>query len=318
MSRFEHETSAMDLERRIARLDAQGVTVRIGRAVGAELEAELFLASDQIRLVPLVQRIGGQGAGYEAARAAFAAGFSRSPRQFLGMEWLAHDSQAFQVLKNEISNLREWSHFPEVSPSQIGRMERLSVGGLGNDGVFRAKLLDGRDVIVKISSPTARTEGDLLAEARNTLILNKLGVGAEFHGVIRFGDGRYGLVNEFIEGVAFPIAPNRSLPPGFRFAESMATEMEQTGILIARAGYRYAPDFQFMLTPRGRAVLIDPEFFRFEVPARPIVRGQNGALPHQAVANGIDQANVLRGLIRRQPPPTSGGNTGGLIFFLVR
>ena len=187
--------------------------------------------------------------------------------------------------------LNALSEIPAVSAESLGTLVKIpGVGGLGNAGVFRGAL-NGRQVVVKVSDPVARTERDVLNEARMTMVLNRIGLGAEFHGMVELPDGGIGLVIDYVEGIALPFRRSTLVPTGY-LMRSHAREILNAGELIDRAGIRYAPDMQFILTPQGRAVLVDPEFFHFEVPATRTLE-----LPHHPVGNARALSREVLGRI---------------------
>lgn len=238
----------------------------------------------------------------------------RSGRELRGIEQLAPGSQALRYFSSEISNLRSWNKFPRIEPSELGTLQKLDAGGLGNSGVFKAEL-GSETVFIKISSTQTRTEGDVLAEARNIMLLNKVGLCPEFKGLIRLDETRYGIVTAFEDGVAFPPRPGYALPADLNLTEKMATDIESAGKLVSAVGLGYAPDMQFMLTRDGRATLIDPEYFKSKFPLEAKLD-----LPHEPIHNAkILAADLRREIAHRRTRPVSRdsiprGTRGGLIL----
>ncbi|NQZ02864.1 MAG: hypothetical protein HRT45_19545 [Bdellovibrionales bacterium] len=78
------------------------------------------------------------------------------------------------------------------------------------------------------------------------------------------GQRHYVIVNEFVEGEHFSPLINTL---NTRVTPSMIEDIRIAGARLEAAGIQVS-DPQFRLTPDGRAVLIDPEYFTFGTPGQ--------------------------------------------------
>lgn len=243
----------------------------------AESEYLNVLAADELRAwnYDFVGNTGGNGQPgqliYSSARNVFLGGADLHAKLIVGeadlgtVETLSPESDLFKFHVVRVRALTQWNEFPQVAPELLHNQAPLVAGGMGNKGMLRASLEDGREVIVKLSNPATRSKEQLLQEARMCMILNKLGLGPKFHGLISFANGDYGLVTDYVSGTPFPKAKG-GVPMSFKLQESHAEEILATGRTLIRAGIVSAHDLQFILNAEGHAVVIDPEFLDFRAP----------------------------------------------------
>ncbi len=211
-----------------------------------------------------------------------------------GKAKLTPESGEFLYEKQRILLLTAEEKFPQVAWEDLGISSLENRGGLGNAGVGEGKL-NGKRVIVKANDPVNRNPAVMLNEARWYLLLNKLGQGPEFMGLTRTPQGNLAVVMEFIEGVHFPAGGKVKDTPTFPILDSHIDDVLRLGKLLSAIGAEYTPDMQFRLTPDGRSVLIDPEFFQFTKPRIPPFD-----LPYNPKDNTEAIARVLRQLQKKQ------------------
>jgi hypothetical protein len=225
----------------------------------------------------------------------------------LGKDKLTPDSPNFRYVAGLVAQMRKPNQLPSVGWSALQAVERRRADGKGNGGILQAKL-NGRAVIVKLFSPEKRSEKFFVNEARWLLILNKIGLGPEFYGVTQGPNGEMGLVMDRIEGQAFPVRERHSFRPDFSIQLRMLQDILNTGLLLAKAGLQYTPDIQFILTPEGRAILIDPEFFAEKVPLNPPL--DPAIMPYDPIFNTRSIAGALAELAKapRRVQETSQSN----------
>ena len=117
--------------------------------------------------------------------------------------------------------------------------------------------VNGRQLFFKKGFPS-----QLLYEAKMSLILNRLGVGAKVAGVIQDGDELI-LATEFVPGQLVRANRSRRVFYLSDIKQSHLDDVHKTISTLLEAGFVNAYDLQFIFSPSGRAVLIDPELFAF-------------------------------------------------------
>ena len=185
-----------------------------------------------------------------------------------GMADVAPGSSDFAYYRVEIDKLTAFHQFPRVDPKDLRQTETAHMGGMGNKHMIVAEL-GGEKVIVKVTEPLNRDPAMVLQEMRRFLLLNKMGLGPELKGMVVLDSGDVGIVTTFVPGITWPLRRNETIPPGFEVKATAVEDIRRAGEKLRDAGFAYAPDIQFRITPEGRAVLIDPEFFEYSVPANP-------------------------------------------------
>lgn len=183
-----------------------------------------------------------------------------------GMSNVKPNSPLYSYYKKMIVDLKMENQFPIIRDTDLLLLEQLNNGGLGNKKIFIA-LFNGRKAIVKVSNERTRPESRVINEAKWLLLLNKLGFAAEFFGLYRNSEGDFGIVTQFINGEVFSDAKTPSDDIVIR--QAMFYDISNLGKILNKIGAKYAPDMQFILTADGRAILIDPEYFSWEIPTIP-------------------------------------------------
>lgn len=137
---------------------------------------------------------------------------------------------------------------PRLLPDSLEGLTPLS----RTRGFYRARLGD-REVFVKVP----RRTGPGLNEGEWLRVLNRLGLGPRLIGRARIQE-QEAWVMEYIRGTntQFPLAA----PAQVRLTPSLIGQMRAQVDLLYREGI-WPLDLQFLLTPDGRAVLMDPELF---------------------------------------------------------
>ena len=95
------------------------------------------------------------------------------------------------------------------------------------------------------------------------MIINKLGLGAEFLGSIIHPDGRKGLVFSYISGVVLKQEFQKELQR-LPLSRKTGDQILETADLLEEAGILSVRDFQFLISQKGEAILIDTEFFDWQ------------------------------------------------------
>lgn len=209
----------------------------------------------------------------------------------LGMEATPPNSPLSRFYRQTIFSLTKWAAFPQVNIGEFTPTREIS-GGNGNKRILIGTL-NGTDALLKFSNPQTRSQSRVLTEARWLLFLNKFGLGPEFLGLFETPEGDYGIAMRTIAGISFPNLPNGvMLGRDFSPQPSHLHQILRTGFMLRRLGIEYAPDLQFILTPDGKAVLIDPEYFSFQVPRQPPLDPQT--MPYEAEGNALRLAHLLR------------------------
>ena len=143
---------------------------------------------------------------------------------------------------------------------------------IGRDGrtIYRSQY-QGNDVIIKIARGMNREglrngklfyEQDHIVEARHSKLLSDLSIGPQFFGVSKI-DHEYVLIIKFIPNLTLvkggvttnPIKiPQDKIQTLMDQLENIFKLMDQNRIWLC--------DFQFLITPEYKIVVIDPEFFQ--------------------------------------------------------
>jgi hypothetical protein len=182
--------------------------------------------------------------------------------------------------KSMIFNLREESQFPSVGENELTELTRVETGGRGNKGTFTARFGE-KTVFIKITDPKKRSEGQILNEARWLLFLNKVNLCPEFFGLVRTQQGDLGLVMEALSGE--PLSES-NLPSNNPLTQQTLNDISSNSKMLHDLGVSYTPDMQYMSDHQGRATLIDPEFYSWQVPLFPPL--DPDLVPYHPIENG--------------------------------
>ncbi|MEO0337485.1 MAG: hypothetical protein AAF202_13910, partial [Pseudomonadota bacterium] len=186
----------------------------------------------------------------------------------------------------DLDDIRARTEFEVGGPNDLDMPFR-------GQGTSRVEIgeLDGETVFLKTSSVVVgdnregirvRAEPQVINESRMSQLLEELGLGPRHYGVttdIVDGQRRYVFVNEYVEGEHFSRLMRHV---DLQVTPSMIADIRIAGQRLLAAGIDVR-DPQFRLTPDGRAVLIDPEYFTFGTP------GQTNAVERmEAVAEQLE------------------------------
>lgn len=213
--------------------------------------------------------------GHTNAFAADPVGLGERIEQFKSSYGRMFCNRMFQFLArpkpDRINTSPDWNSYPKFEADELGFKvisveDEVNAGMQGklNAGVGFGKLPSGEDVFVKVISPYWRySSPEGINEYQWYTFLNELGLGPKIHGVTKF-NGRWALVMERVDGVSTKaIRDGQFVPDSFKLTQSMIDDMRQTARILKDAGLRRSFDLQFIFTPDGRAVLIDPQWYFF-------------------------------------------------------
>ncbi|MBI4369546.1 MAG: hypothetical protein HY547_04885, partial [Elusimicrobia bacterium] len=130
---------------------------------------------------------------------------------------------------------------------------------------------------------------EFIQEVKGARLYERLGMGAKFHGVVDLGYGRLAYLVDKIEG---------DIPElmGHAITEQTLQDVSDMIMKLFRAGF-INNDFQYMVTPAGRAVAIDPELLEpIRVSSEHEMRDIEQNLQHQIVY----EQGQLRSLHRQE------------------
>lgn len=223
---------------------------------------------------------------------------------FLGKEKLDPTSETFKFLRDRIlRKVKDVSDLPQIPHGKLTDLSALKdAGGLGNSGILKA-MLNGRSVVIK------KAPRELVKESRWFMVMNKMGLGPEFHGITILEDGTPGIVTEFLDGAPFSYNSDASKLQEIELTAKMERQVRATGTLLHQAGITYAPDLQFMLTRDGRAVVIDPEYFELAPPLVPKIGAPGDPRQNAKItADRLAQLMAILGTGGRSAPPRKEGS----------
>ncbi len=165
---------------------------------------------------------------------------------------------------------KDWNQYPQYSAVDLNGLTPiddsvLEHAGSVQKGLATAIFEDGTPVFIKAvgrnivpSRPTPINEYQWLT------YLNSLGLGPKVFGVTKL-NGKWAVVMEKVEGYPTQaIVFKTSGPPKFKLTQAMVDDIRNAARILETNGVVGVPDFQFILTPEGRAVLIDPEWYFFQ------------------------------------------------------
>lgn len=115
----------------------------------------------------------------------------------------------------------------------------------------------------------AYTSHRIEEEAKMLMIANRIGLAPKFHGLSTVR-GETVLVIDYVEGYILRSNKIPNLPPpSFTITremfETMKADITHAGQALYEAGVTDTRDLQFILTPEGRAVLVDLDSFKLGV-----------------------------------------------------
>ncbi len=172
----------------------------------------------------------------------------------LGKLHLEPESKYFLGFKSKVRSLRKINQMPKINFNDLHSIEKIEDGqGFGFKALYKA-IYKGKSVFIKFSKREAEYSFN---EAKNSYLLNKLGLGPEFYGIVE-KEGAVGIVTEYIEGIHF--SEYKIVPSEIAISEKTALAIEHTGQLLFRAGFLNTYDIQFRINKLGEVFIIDTEF----------------------------------------------------------
>ncbi|HMN68049.1 MAG TPA: hypothetical protein PKC28_05870 [Bdellovibrionales bacterium] len=200
---------------------------------------------------------------------------------------------------------------PRIRSQEIKNVEIVAEGLYGDFSVKGWRRLDPDDSFkfgqgVWNGQPVffKALQGELPDEAKMLRTLNTSGIGPKALATFRKG-GKEWLVMEFVEGELYrPIVdwgdcipkadepwdyhPNRAPMPGCHLSEKTFADVEHAFAILDHHGIA-GNDIQFLITPEGRAILIDTGYYRLSKNAV-----STNAVVRAIVIEGLEAAAILQ------------------------
>lgn len=160
---------------------------------------------------------------------------------------------------------------PIIKFEELNEINAISVDGKGNDGAIIANL-GNKKVFVKISNFqnenvnffSKRSINHVINEIRFSIILHKIGLGPKFYGLVKFPNGKLGLVYENITGISVQLYESY-----FSLTENQKRKLLLYEYILNAAGIR-PRDFAFIAHSNGNDIyIIDTEFYQIVEPFNP-------------------------------------------------
>ena len=160
---------------------------------------------------------------------------------------LKPNTPEFESFARQVMSADSLHELPYLNVLKIKEQFGTGVGRLGNQLVY----------FKRGGAP------DILYEAQMYLLLNRLGIGAKLVGVVRNDGVMMDLVTAFEPGKLIKAQHLETVYSSYVIRETHYSSVQSAVMLLQESGFTSAFDLQFILSPHGKAVLIDPALFQF-------------------------------------------------------
>lgn len=213
----------------------------------------------------------------------------------IGNDHLKPNDPLFKFYQERIRKIKAWGQLPKINNDEIIYLYNLPNDGRGNKAMKVVKYRGQLALLKILNEKTRGSNLGLVRSARVLMELNKLGQGAEFFGAFEDANGEQGILVEYVQGAKVPQSNNNT--DDLKFQSKHEANILITGQLLQVLGYTYTPDMQFILSPDGRAALIDPEYFYIQKPQQ--LPFPEETMPGNPMQNAIDIIKKIKSPPRR-------------------
>lgn len=171
--------------------------------------------------------------------------------------------------RDEFNITTTYKMLPQVKTEKLDKLEKFIPNSGTNENWFYRGQYKEKPVFIKTLDDTTDRFSDklMINEARNYYLLDMLGLGPKFHGIVKV-NGKIGVVLDNVEGVLVKWGNNPALrQQGIKIHPSAVRDIKLAASRLDQAGIHNPHDMQFIISPDGKkATLIDPEHFRTNGP----------------------------------------------------